>query len=311
MNPRPKLTLLCGPPGSGKSSLAHAMCQLADQKNEASIIYINQDSQGKDGHVELFTKALLKFQPIIVDRMNFNKEQRNRYLSVAKAYEYETEIIVLHVPFEECLVRCTLRKDHETIKDEATAKKALNMFFSKYERVEDSESDKVTRRYPEGKKEPAVIVDLDGTLCNIDHRLHHVRTEGKKNWKTFSEGLSQDTPNAWCADLVSLIHNSRNTLVYCSGRSEEYRDKTIAWLKQHNLYWQCVENNNVGIPIAEHLYMRPNGDYRTDWIIKETILDFELLTKFDIVFAIDDRQQVVDLWRRRGITALQCSPGDF
>jgi hypothetical protein len=46
-------------------------------------------------------------------------------------------------------------------------------------------------------------------------------------------------------------------------------------------------------------------------LVKENILDFELLTRFNILFAIDDRQQVVDMWRRRGITALQCAKGDF
>jgi len=30
-----------------------------------------------------------------------------------------------------------------------------------------------------------------------------------------------------------------------------------------------------------------------------------------IEFVVDDRQQVVDMWRRNGITCLQCDVGDF
>ena len=71
-------------------------------------------------------------QNIIVDRINHTKEQRQRYLAPAKAAGYSTEIVVLHEPYEVCLKRCIERKDHPTIKDEATAKKALHMFYTKY-----------------------------------------------------------------------------------------------------------------------------------------------------------------------------------
>ena len=47
-----KLIILVGPPGSGKSTLAR---QMVDAKD---IVYVNQDSQGKDGHMDIFTKAV-------------------------------------------------------------------------------------------------------------------------------------------------------------------------------------------------------------------------------------------------------------
>jgi hypothetical protein len=42
--------------------------------------YVNQDSQGKTGHMKEFEDAVAAGRSIIVDRMNFNKDQRNRYL---------------------------------------------------------------------------------------------------------------------------------------------------------------------------------------------------------------------------------------
>lgn len=57
--------------------------------------------------------------------------------------------------------------------------------------------------------------------------------------------------------------------------------------------------------------MRRSGDFRPDYIVKEVILDFEILTRYTPYIIIDDRDQVVKMWRRRGYTCLQCAPGDF
>ncbi len=81
---------------------------------------------------------------------------------------------------------------------------------------------------------------------------------------------------------------------------------------------------DIGIPVeykryAEsktvNLHMREDGDFRKDSIIKEEILNKYLkdnnLKVDDIAFVVDDRKKVVDMWRRRGITCLQCAEGHF
>jgi len=287
-----ELVVLVGPPGSGKSTLAK---EYARQGHT----YINQDIQGQLHH-ELFASAVALSENIVIDRLNFSKAQRARYLDGAKVAGYNTKIIVLHQPKAVCLQRCLDRTDHETIKDEKSARSALDMFFSKYERPAADEANAVEFRYPEGKKPSAIIVDLDGTLCNIDHRLDHVRKEGRKDWHSFFEGMADDTPNQWCVDIVEGL-SSMHQIVYCSGRPDSYRTQTAEWLARHNL----------GDFRGGHLYMRPRSDSRQDSIIKEIILDFELLTRFTPCVMIDDRQQVVDMWRRRGYVCLQCHKGDF
>jgi hypothetical protein len=44
---------------------------------------------------------------------------------------------------------------------------------------------------------------------------------------------------------------------------------------------------------------------------EQDILDALKAEGKDILFAVDDRQQVVDMWRRNGITCLQCDEGQF
>jgi predicted kinase len=295
-----QLTMLVGPPGSGKSTMAKNLIH-NDGDHGAATVYINQDSQGKLQHMEKFREAIRNGQHIIVDRMNFNKAQRNGYLEQAKKAGYETEIRVLHESYNTCYERACERVGHETIKDEINARQAINFFFKSYERVEDWEADRVIRIYPEHRKLSAIICDLDGTLCNIEHRRHHVRkTDGsKKNWMAFMDGIKDDTLHNWCESILRMFRqNSGMQIVLCSGRSENERPATVEWLDKHKIGY-------------DNLFMRLGGDSRQDSIVKEILLDFEILTRYTPYFMIDDRQQVVDMWRKRGFVCLQCDKGDF
>jgi hypothetical protein len=295
-----ELILFVGPPGSGKSTNA-----LMDfHTNSFDTVYINQDSQGKEGHKKLFAEAISNGSSIIVDRMNFNKEQRYRYLIPAIDAGYKTRIVVLHESFETCFKRCIERKNHETIKDEKDASRALNFFFTHYERVDDSEAVEVIRIWPEGNKQKAIICDLDGTLTNCEHRRHFVnpdvKPEGfKRNWKAFFEGMVDDSVNLPVHQTIVALKHLGYETVYCSGRPDNYRKETLTWLKKY-----CNQT-------PEYLFMRNRNDQRPDNFIKEIIYEFELKTRFDILLVLDDRQQVVDMWRKHKLACFQVQPGDF
>ena len=53
-----------------------------------------------------------------------------------------------------------------------------------------------------------------------------------------------------------------------------------------------------------------NCDHRIHYIKKE-IYRHLIKPYYDVLFAIDDRQQVVDLWRDEGLVCLQCAKGDY
>lgn len=49
-----------------------------------------------------------------------------------------------------------------------------------------------------------VIFDIDGTLANAEHRVHHLQKE-PKDWDAFFAGCTQDTPIEPVMELVRLF----------------------------------------------------------------------------------------------------------
>lgn len=145
-----------------------------------------------------------------------------------------------------------------------------------------------------------IICDLDGTLADVSHRIHHVKTKGRKDWKSFQaeENIMKDIPNLWCLNLLIAMERAGYKIILVSGRWEKARDVTIKWLRQ-----------NVPLKSFE-LFLRADGDFREDSIVKQEILDRNL-RKDEILFVVEDRQQVVDMWRQNGLVCLQCEAANF
>jgi predicted kinase len=148
-----------------------------------------------------------------------------------------------------------------------------------------------------------IIFDLDGTLADLDHRLHFIKN-GNKDWPSFYKAIPQDEPIQPVIDMVRhFLFDHRNTyrIVFCSGRDVTYRAETVAWLKKHIYPFE----------VWYDLLMRPANDTRPDDVVKQEMLDTLRREGHDIWFVVDDRQRVVDMWRANGITCLQAAPGDF
>lgn len=142
----------------------------------------------------------------------------------------------------------------------------------------------------------AIIVDLDGTLCDTRHRQHHMEQQ-PKNWNAFYGGIPHDKPHRWCMSLINGMLGLVE-IIFVSGRPDNYFYDTQKWLARNDLdVWP--------------LFMRKENDFRKDSIIKAEIYREHIEPKYDVLFCVDDRQQVVDMWREIGLTCLQCAKGDF
>ncbi len=75
----------------------------------------------------------------------------------------------------------------------------------------------------------AVIVDIDGTISDVEHRRHHLLAK-PKNWKAFNTAMHFDIPRSDVVELVKILPGDDNRIVLCKGREEVYRTGTEDWL---------------------------------------------------------------------------------
>ena len=146
-------------------------------------------------------------------------------------------------------------------------------------------------------KHKAIIVDLDGTLCDVEHRVHHVKAK-PKNWDAFNQAMDQDQPYFWCIELIAAMKARGYKIYFVTGRGEGYQKMTSDWLALHSVDY-------------DELYMRKNQDFREDSEVKEEIYVNEIERNSQVLFVVDDRKSVVERWRKLGLVCLQCAPGDF
>lgn len=138
----------------------------------------------------------------------------------------------------------------------------------------------------------AVIFDIDGTLADASHRLHHV-TGDKRDWPAFFAAMGDDPCHEPINDLARAMRHDGNQLVLCSGRPEDYRAVTEAWLLRYEVPW-------------DDLYMRASGDTRPDHVVKAEMLRAMRKDGYEPWLVVDDRPSVVAMWREQGLTCLQC-----
>ncbi len=147
-------------------------------------------------------------------------------------------------------------------------------------------------------KPKAIIVDLDGTLADCSHRVHHLQ-KTPKDWDAFYAGCGEDTPITHILDLVDTYQAYDGVcLVVVTGRPERTRAMTQAWLKWNLSGYQTM-------------FMRPDGDYRADDVLKREIYERDIAPHYDVLFALEDRSRCVRMYRSIGVPCLQVAEGDF
>ena len=169
-----------------------------------------------------------------------------------------------------------------------------------------------------------VAFDLDGTLCDLSHRLHWVKflpEGGKPDWDAFFARVRGDAPIPEMVELCNTFLNENRSdpeygteVIFVSGRNDVCREVTQEWLLNHTELRRHLTEDYGFVDYLRRplLYMRDEKDRRPDYKVKRDLLaavvkDYGYAPS--IVF--DDRQQVVDMWREQGIRCCQVAPGNF
>lgn len=136
-----------------------------------------------------------------------------------------------------------------------------------------------------------VVIDMDGTLANVDHRRHWVQGK-KRNYEAFHAELSNDPVNEAIASLMEGMGRVDMEIVIVSARPESLFEPTVAWLAKNEIHYDSLR------------LLRPDGDSTPDQELKRAWL--YRYGKDRILFVVDDRSKVVKMWRDEGLTCLQC-----
>ena len=149
-----------------------------------------------------------------------------------------------------------------------------------------------------------IIFDLDGTLADIrERRTLATKDSGKIDWPKFFDpnNISLDKPNIPVIESFKALQKAGFNMVIFSGRSEATREETEKWLDMYGIR-------------PDKLLMRPatgSKMFTADDVLKEDWLNQEFPDKKNLLCVYDDRDKVVAMWRRNGITCFQVAPGDF
>ncbi len=134
-----------------------------------------------------------------------------------------------------------------------------------------------------------VVLDIDGVLADVTHRLPYL-TRRPKDWDSFFAAASADpllTAGAELARRVATTHR----IVYLTGRPERIREVTAHWLREKEL------------PDGE-LLMRADTDRRPSRLMKVERLR-RLGQRGIVDLVVDDDIAVVTAVRAAGFTVQQ------
>lgn len=281
-----KLYMTKGLPASGKSTWAK---QHVDSNPD--IFRVNKDDLRAMLHNSKYSKSNENFvlmvrdfiieetlkggNSIVVDDTNLHEKHEIRLRELAEKYQAVFDVVHFDdITLEECIRRDAARPNSVGAK---VIKDMHKQYYGQYTPVKAPIFDP--------KLETAIICDLDGTFAILNGRNPYDASICEK-----------DGINLAVYDI--LFNYQDKNIIFVSGREDKYKEQTKSWLKETEIKYA-------------DLIMRKSGDMRKDSIIKREIYEEHIKGKYNVLFVLDDRNQVVDMWRELGLTCLQVAEGDF
>lgn len=282
-----KVLFLRGLPGSGKSTWARQFVEQNkdwvrvnrdDLRNMRGLYWLpKQEDYITSLEIHAIQSALNHSLNVIVDATNLNDGSVAKLKAAAHkivpTVEFETKDFNLSP--EDCIKRDLKRANSV----------GADVIWGMYEKYINK-----PQPYNEDQSLPhCIICDIDGTLADKGDRSPF-------DWHRVCE----DKLHTWVRSVViDYAMGSKGLVAIFSGRDSVCAETTADWLKFH------------GVPF-DYLYMRPQGNTEKDSIIKRRLFENHVRGKYYVDFVIDDRDQVVRMWRKElGLNVLQCNYGNF
>lgn len=302
-----ELFIYRGLPGSGKTTRAKELQKatggrIVGRDHLRELLYGLVDYKPSNAKEQAVTKlqeqmirdGLRAGQKVIVDDMNLKAKYMRRLMEIAREEGAEYSIIDLtDTPVETCVAR-DLARDRQVRPEQIRElhkrfiegqPHPLPLPFVRRTKAQD------LLYVPPEDAPLAIIVDIDGTVA-----LHNGRSP-----YDYSK-VTEDLPNLAVIGVVEMYHDAGYEILFTSGRPDSCRTDTKLWIKKH-FGWR--EGHQY------RLFMRNAGDSRRDNVVKKELFDRHIRHSYQVEFVLDDRNQVVQMWRSLGLTCLQVAEGNF
>ncbi len=315
-----KIILTVGLPASGKSTWAKA--EIAKDPN--SWCRVNNDdiramlngSVYSPDYEKLITETrnfliregLKRGKSVIIDNLNIARRHFDDVVKIARSVNGNFQVFEkpFYVELEEAIARDAKREGKAQV-GETVLKKWWKESGGKQHKFYKARTEIITTQswdapvieppaHVEGAPE-AVICDLDGTFVFIRGRSPYDASK-----------CEFDPPNRAVIETLLAHDQKGRKIIFCSGREDKYREQTIRSIEKH-LKFKDSDGEVWGCEYQ--LHMRKSDDFRKDSIIKEEIYKEHIKDKYNILNVLDDRDQVVSLWRSLGLQCFQVAPGAF
>lgn len=283
-----KLIMFKGLPGSGKDIKAKEMME----KNPGGYKRVNKDdlremidgSNWSGNNEKLILKirdfiiaeSLKEGKHVLCTDTNLHPKHEIKLREIAKEYGAEFQIIDLtkEVTLEECIERDLKRS-------RSVGERVIRSMYNQYLKTQEV--------YPYDNSLPdCIICDLDGTLAKF----------GNKN--PYDRNFLDDKVDEIIKPILGVLKENFVDLhiIILSGRSDKFKEVTKEWLYLNDVTY-------------DQLHMRKEGDMRKDVIVKEELFNEYIRGKYNPLVIFDDRNQVVELWRKMGLKVFQVADGNF
>ena len=162
------------------------------------------------------------------------------------------------------------------------------------------------------KKKMCIIIDVDGTIVSEkDNSQIILPTENnRKVWDLFHKNkkyykVSQFKPNKNIIDVIkSIINNMPEVyLIFLTAR-ENVESKPI-FINTYRLIRKIFGFQPTAFCRKFDILMRKENDFRSSDIVKEDILNNEILPNYLPVLAIDDEEPNIKMFEKNGINCIR------